>query len=557
MRATFENLRNLLGKRGVKFSVPAYQRGYEWETKHFQDLWSDLQLIGDRVNTHYLGNIILLEEDSNRFEIVDGQQRLATVSILMMAIRDAPNVENPDARRITDILNVYPSNSTGAQRRLYMSDDECDSSYEAIWSGNVDDADGNIKSAYKFFVQKTTSKSEDELNRLIKDINQNLQVVRTVAHDAGLAYMIFQSQNERGKEVEPEILAKARIHGAAERLDEGRREAIGRWDEMYRMFERELNPPRFNQNQQIRRPLRQILISSDFQTPTQIDKSELYRYFSQALQNHDDVLEFVKWFDERSMEYISVSSSKASINGGNFHGDIVQHIEYLNAATTHAELLSLVILDEVGDKHRLEEYFRLASVLAMRMELAGLRSKEQKDVIHNAAKEIKNTEDTRDIRAILADKIASSPTDQEIIEHLKANKLNPGGPWKFRALMKLVSIEESRRGPIRLDRSDLIIEHIAPKRSFDKPEYNEWRRGLDENTFVQDQHRNLIGNLTLLEPSVHSQIDETSFRNKSRVYMNSDIGITQEIAEYNQWTSDEIIERTEILAKELTNRWSM
>jgi uncharacterized protein with ParB-like and HNH nuclease domain len=62
MEARFRQIRSLFGKRGVKFEVPPYQRGYEWERKHIEDLWLDLQRIDDQVDQHFLGSIISTSE---------------------------------------------------------------------------------------------------------------------------------------------------------------------------------------------------------------------------------------------------------------------------------------------------------------------------------------------------------------------------------------------------------------------------------------------------------------------------------------------------------------
>jgi uncharacterized protein with ParB-like and HNH nuclease domain len=59
--AEFKNVRKLLGDSGTKYQVPPYQRGYEWGTDEWKDLWLD----GHRIKqseTHFLGNIILLDK---------------------------------------------------------------------------------------------------------------------------------------------------------------------------------------------------------------------------------------------------------------------------------------------------------------------------------------------------------------------------------------------------------------------------------------------------------------------------------------------------------------
>jgi len=54
MRARYKKVRDLLGdKRGAIFTIPEYQRGYEWQKKHWRDLWTDVNRIGDQVDQHH------------------------------------------------------------------------------------------------------------------------------------------------------------------------------------------------------------------------------------------------------------------------------------------------------------------------------------------------------------------------------------------------------------------------------------------------------------------------------------------------------------------------
>jgi len=557
MEARFRQIRSLFGKRGVKFEVPPYQRGYEWERKHIEDLWLDLQRIDDQVDQHFLGSIILLEKESGSlFEIVDGQQRMVTISIIMMAIRDAPNVGDSEDMRIDDILNSYPANEP--VRRLHLSDETADESFEHLWNGDVDEAEGRIREAYEFYSDRVSELSENELHRLMDNVVKYLRVVETVSRDASLAYTVFQSQNDRGKEVSPQILAKARIHGAAEDLDNeaDRQQVIGRWDHIYRLLEDNLGGPRFQSDLRVRRPMTQILINSDSPTPTQIDKGALYRNFEEVLNSYDSVVEFVEWFQDQVDIYLEISSNSYDISGRDIPDDAIRHLQYLNSASTHSEVLSLAIYNSVDEDILLKEYFRLASILGVRMEMGGTSSANTRDAIYNTAREIRETDDPNDIRGVLRAAIDSrTPTDAEIIEHLKANQLNIRGSWRFRTLLKLVSIEEERRGPLRMELGNLDIEHIAPRNTFGNSKYARWRRNLSDEEF--DEKKDKLGNLTLLLPNDHSSLDETSFDDKKNTYRNSDVKIAEEVADYDEWTDDQIEERTERLAQELIERWSI
>jgi hypothetical protein len=558
MEARFKQIRSLFGgKRGVKFVVPQYQRGYEWDQRQWEDLWLDINRINTHVDQHYLGNIILLErETGEEYEIVDGQQRMVTISILMMAIRDAPTVDNADDMRIDDIINTYTADV--AERKLILSDSDADDSFEALWEGEIDDADGQIKEAYEYYSEQISDLDSDELHVLMDNVAKYLRVVETMAKDTSLAYTVFQSQNDRGKEVSPQILAKARIHGAAEELDDEskRQEVIGRWDQIYRLLQDNLGTPRFQEALRVRRPMTQILLNSHVPTPTQIDKGTLYREFEKILDQYDSVVEFVEWFQEQVDIYLEISSNSYDVSSRQLSEDAIRHLQYLNSASTHAEALSLAIYNKVDEDVSLKENFRLASILAMRMEMGGSSSASTRDAIYSTARAVRNEEDPSNVRKVIRSAIESrTPSDAEILEHLKANQLTIRGQWNFRTLLKLVSIEEERRGPLRMDLKSLDIEHIAPRNTFGNTKYAEWRRHLNEEEF--DDRKDKLGNLTLLLPNDHSSLDETSFESKKSVYTNSDVKIAEEIANYDEWNDEKIEERNELLAQELIERWSI
>ncbi|EMA66217.1 hypothetical protein C462_16331 [Halorubrum distributum JCM 13916] len=539
------------------FRVPPYQRGYEWDERQWEDLWLDLNRINTHVDQHYLGSIILLEREAGEiYEIVDGQQRMVTLSIIMMAIRDSPQLEDPNDMRIDDIINTYPANESA--RKLELADDEADANYQLIWEEKSEQAEGQVKNAYQYYKDQIEDFDSDELHVLLDNVAKYLRVVETMAKDTSLAYTVFQSQNDRGKEVSPEILAKARIHGAAEDLEDevAQREVTGRWDHIYSLLRKNLDTPRFQEALRVRRPMTQILINSHVPTPTQIDKGALYREFEKVLDQYDSVTDFVEWFQDQVDIYLEISSNRYDISGRGIPDDAIRHLQYLNSASTHSEVLSLSIYNSVDDDISLRENFRLASVLAMRMEMGGSSSASTRDAIYTTARDVRREDNPAEIRKVIRDAIKSkTPSDAEILEHLKANQMTIRGQWNFRTLLKLVSIEEERRGPLRMELPNLDIEHIAPRNTFGNTKYADWRRKLDEEEF--EDRKDKLGNLTLLLPNDHSSLNETSFESKKHTYTNSDVKIAEEVAKYDEWNDEQIEERNERLAKELIDRWSI
>lgn len=82
----FITLNTVLGN-GKSYKVPMFQRDYSWEKDDWEDLWNDIEEIPND-KTHYLGYIVLqpIEGDNESYWVIDGQQRLTTLSILAIAV---------------------------------------------------------------------------------------------------------------------------------------------------------------------------------------------------------------------------------------------------------------------------------------------------------------------------------------------------------------------------------------------------------------------------------------------------------------------------------------
>jgi len=83
-------------------NVPIYQRSYAWTLEEIAEYWGDLRgAFSEKAAEYFIGTIVLTPAgSSNRFHVIDGQQRLATTSILLAAIRDEFK-ERSDAKRGT------------------------------------------------------------------------------------------------------------------------------------------------------------------------------------------------------------------------------------------------------------------------------------------------------------------------------------------------------------------------------------------------------------------------------------------------------------------------
>ena len=90
MQTQQELFLELLGKRGVQFVIPVFQRVYSWNTEQCGELWLDVMRSGRTKNVHFIGTLLYSKEPQRtegieRFAIIDGQQRTTTLTLLLAA----------------------------------------------------------------------------------------------------------------------------------------------------------------------------------------------------------------------------------------------------------------------------------------------------------------------------------------------------------------------------------------------------------------------------------------------------------------------------------------
>lgn len=111
-----ETFRRLLGN-GMHYQIPKYQRDYSWDIEQWSDLWYDIQQIISEKSSHYMGYLVLQTEDDKNYQVIDGQQRLTSICILILAVirqlLDLPGTEqekDDNRRRAETIRTTYIGN---------------------------------------------------------------------------------------------------------------------------------------------------------------------------------------------------------------------------------------------------------------------------------------------------------------------------------------------------------------------------------------------------------------------------------------------------------------
>ncbi len=209
-------------EKGV-FEIPSYQRGYAWQKEQLKDFWNDLEHVSKLGNQfHYMHSLTLreLENDfeSSAFEIIDGQQRLATSLILLGLL--AKTTQNKDPKysliNLEPILSYKYYGLGEAFRAITEEEKDLEAFKTSFYAKNL------IK-AYEFFQEKISDTPVGTLEKMFDALIKKMLFSVVELNDNRIdPFSSFETINNRGKDLSTLELLKNRLHFVAHKIcDEG------------------------------------------------------------------------------------------------------------------------------------------------------------------------------------------------------------------------------------------------------------------------------------------------------------------------------------------------
>ncbi|MCQ2660297.1 DUF262 domain-containing HNH endonuclease family protein [Helicobacter pylori] len=210
-------------EKGV-FEIPSYQRGYAWQERQLKDFWNDLEHVsklGDKF--HYMHSLTLRElenelEDS-AFEIIDGQQRLATSLILLGLL--AKTTQNKDPKY--SLINLEPVLSykyyglNEAFRAIMEEEKDLKAFQTSFYAKNLIDA-------YAFFKEKISDTPVGTLEKMFDALIKKMLFSVVELNDNRIdPFSSFETINNRGKDLSTLELLKNRLHFVAHKICDGKK----------------------------------------------------------------------------------------------------------------------------------------------------------------------------------------------------------------------------------------------------------------------------------------------------------------------------------------------
>ncbi|EMM86919.1 PF03235 family protein [Leptospira santarosai str. 2000027870] len=198
-----------------RLSVPPFQRSYSWEEKQISDLYEDIkEAISHKNEDYFLGSIVVLRKEDSQSEIVDGQQRIATTSIFLSALRDILlEMGDTDRAEIIEKSFLYTKDieTLDLIQNLELNKDDnlffanyIVARQKAKITKFSKDSHEKMNEAYslaKIFIRREILNSNDQNVNIIKwiqFIRENVKVIWIQVEDYSYAYTIFETLNDRG-----------------------------------------------------------------------------------------------------------------------------------------------------------------------------------------------------------------------------------------------------------------------------------------------------------------------------------------------------------------------
>ncbi|MCQ2756656.1 DUF262 domain-containing HNH endonuclease family protein [Helicobacter pylori] len=204
-------------EKGV-FEIPSYQRGYAWQIRQLKDFWNDLEHVsklGDKF--HYMHSLTLRELEnefeSSAFEIIDGQQRLATSLILLGLLAKITQHKDPKYSLINlEPILSYKYYGLNEAFRAITEEEDLEKFKTSFYAKN-------LISAYEFFKEKTSNITNPTLNKLLDALTKKMLFSVVELNDDRIdPFSSFETINNRGKDLSTLELFKNRLHFVAHKI---------------------------------------------------------------------------------------------------------------------------------------------------------------------------------------------------------------------------------------------------------------------------------------------------------------------------------------------------
>lgn len=535
-------------------AVPIYQRSYAWTPEEVGEYWEDLRsAFSESAPEYFLGTIVLTRQSTpGRDSVIDGQQRLATTSILLAAIRDEYKARG-DLKRAEIVQNAYLStsdlDSAEEVSRLSLNSEDSFFYDQRIVQGKATpdatkESHRLLEAAYKLFRESITKVADDAgpdwVNRLtqwVEFLRLNVKSIVLEVPTEADAFLIFETLNDRGADLTIADLLKNYLFGnSGSKLDAVR----DGW--MLVLGALEISA----ENSLFTTFLRHYWSS----LRGAVRERELYKSIKDHVATQAQVVAFLNDLQGAALLYSALLNADHEYWDG-FGGTARENLEtLLRLDLEQNRPLLLAALQHFPDKEQKKLLRSLVSWSVRGLVVGGIGGGTAEKSYCRAAVKIRRGE-LKTTAQVLSEIGAIVPSDDEFRTAFATARV----PKSNLARYYLLALERQRGGEKEpelvpnANEDQVNLEHVLPQRASAK----DWGANFSEEERKTFLHR--LGNLALLKKGPNGRIGNKAFSVKKPILEKSALVLTSEIGANDDWTKETIGKRQEKLGELAVKTW--
>lgn len=536
-----------------QFLLPVYQRYYSWDIEQCERLWNDIvQMYKNAKIGHFIGSIVNIAEQTmpmgiQKYMIIDGQQRMTTLTLLLLALRDYAE-QNPEdksisARRIDNLLLKNEYENGDERYKLLLTQTDRDILMRLVEGTPIaEKRKSKLLDNYRFFVKKIAGK--ELLPAEVYQSIGKLQIVNiTLDRAVDDAQAIFESLNSTGKELSESDLIRNYVLMGSEPSEQAYL-YNHLWRPMEQLFACK------TQESAMDRFFRDYLTMKLTRIPKQgrvYEEFKLYHLNCEFDTIRDlcrDLLTYAKYYTDIVFKRSSNQTLKT------LYEDIAElrmEVSYPFLLKVHNDFAEHLISES-----ELHEIIRLCISYVFRRSVCDIPTNSLNKTFAALRNEINTNDYLNSIKAffVLRDNYKEFPSDDKFAAAFASRDI-----YNMRSRNFILSHLENfeNKAPLRIE--NYTIEHIMPQNSNLN---TDWQTMLGANwREVQKAYLHTIGNLTLT--AYNSEMSDRSFLTKMDMeggFKESALRLNGFVVKQTEWNEEKIRERARLLAQKAKQIWT-
>ncbi len=550
---TNSTFRQLMGN-GMSYRVPLFQRDYSWAPDEWDDLWQDLvALFGeDPEPAHYMGYLVLQSADNRAFDIIDGQQRMTTLSLLMLAavahltdLAAPADPADPQHRRAEQLRSNYigyldpVSLMPRSKLTLNRHNDSFYQNYlvplESLPQRGLNPSEHLLRRAFLWFRDRIKDRAGDDGESVARFVDVAVDklffTIITVTDELN-AFKVFETLNARGVRLSATDLLKNYLfsvvsHDNAHESDINNLE--DRWESIVGLLGSESFPEFLRVFWNSRNRL--------------VRKADLFKTMRSAIGDRASVFQLIRNMDR----YARVYSALCRPEDGSWAAE-----ERASLAQRQPLALLLAAFEQFEERDRagFGRFLRAIAVVSFRYNVICGRQSNELEVAYNQIARELSTGEIVSAKAAIAKLRPVYPNDAEFRAAFAGKALRTTSSRNNKVVRFILFRLEAQlsRQPLEFESAKYGIEHVLPENPS-----ADWHQFSDQQ---REAFTYRLGKMTLLTTADNSDLGNSGYAAKRLSYQKSDFAITRKLAEeFDDWTVEKLRSHQIWMAKQATGIW--